>query len=230
MQVVMRQAASASGRQTPADIQLQEQRIRTFIGDDPVVVKRITPIGSSGHSVERWVLSHAAKRFLGGLLRDLYHFPLDLDEVAIQFVRQSIPDPQYGGEYDALTDTISLDVDEWNAHFDDRTWQLERVVHELVHAYQRRAYQHAPKGTRERDYLKEHARPDNYLLTQALIHTPLDKLDPLSQGNTEDQLAQRVMYEVTRRTGDQREYFDHWPAETLGPDLPPSKRRRPKKP
>jgi hypothetical protein len=66
---------------------------------------------------------------------------------------------------------------------------------------------------------EERDNPQNYTLTQKLLQTDLSKLNKRDLGNTEDQLGQRLMYEIAKRLGDEREYTQNW---RLEPEPPPA--------
>jgi hypothetical protein len=163
-----------------------------------------------------FVLSPGAKKFLTALLTEMYGFTFDLDKIAIRFGEHI----EHAGIYDPNgVESITLDRAWWEARRSHRTLQLEMLAHELVHAAQVRMYRYFP-GTKKHDLDAEQGRSDNYTLTQKLVRTPIKNLDKKDLGNTEDQLGQRLMYEIAKRLGDEREYTEHWKMEPAPePDL-----------
>jgi hypothetical protein len=175
---------------------------------------------------DAFVLSPGAKRFLSDLLKEMYNgLQLDLDKITIRFVDSL---NGFVGRYDPPSNPaegglLRLVRAKWEKKYGRRMLQLMLLAHELVHAYQAHLYRFGPVDAPQHNSdAEEQSNPRwNYTLPQKLLQTDIGKLNKRDLTNTEDQLGQRLMYEIAKRLGDEREYTEHWRLEPApAPDLP----------
>jgi hypothetical protein len=188
--------------------------VKKLIREDSVIIEK------NG----RLMLSPGAKRYLQGLMLELFGFTFDLT-ISMNWLSDPIIRPPNAGpiSYQPFAfrgpggsvegdesywpeESLNLDRSKWPAFL---VQQLALIGHEVAHAHQKRAEQLAPPLTLPHDYDAELARPDNYLLTLDLMSRPRtgpNRVNAFDTRYTADQIAQLVMYRIFQDLGDPAGY------------------------